>query len=75
LKQELEREQAEMQQVAAMRQEQSMEAQNADAMMLQLEQMESANENRSEDRDAKIASELIKAGARQTQQPQPNQVL
>jgi hypothetical protein len=75
LKQELEREQAEMQQVAAMRQEQAMEAQNADAMMMQLEQMESANVNRSEDRDAKIASELIKAGARQTQQPQPNQVL
>jgi hypothetical protein len=74
LKQELEREQAEMQQVAAMRQEQSMEAQNADAMMLQLEQMESANMNRAEDRDAKIASELIKTSAKQMQQ-QPNQVL
>ena len=74
LKQELEREQAEMQQVAAMRQEQSMEAQNADAMMMQLEQMESANMNRAEDRDAKIASELIKTSAKQMQQ-QPNQVL
>jgi hypothetical protein len=73
LRQELEREQAEMQQVAAMRQEQAMEAQNADAMMLQLEQMESANVNRSEDRDTKIASELIKAGARQQQMP--NQVM